>query len=164
MNVENVISGKSINRGGLAAIALQRMDSESWIIGYGSGTTTSNRWAWFGFDTTKRKARIAGFHNLYVSLPMLYGWPGSLAFLSIIILTLFRLLLVTLKYRKEKSFLLVISFGLTVMWGTFLIHEYKISILRNANYQMLFWIWLGLSASVVKTIKNKWQVNHRSDY
>jgi hypothetical protein len=164
MNVENVVSGKSINRGGLADYAIRRMESESWLIGYGSGTINSNQWAWFGIDTTKNKAPMADFHNLYVSLPMIYGWLGSLAFIGIILMTFFSLLSVTLKYRNQKSFLLVLSFGLTVMWGAFLMHEYKISILRNANYQMLFWIWLGLSASVVKTIKEKWQVSYKSEY
>jgi O-Antigen ligase len=164
MNVENVVSGKSINRGGLADYALDRMNSESWFIGYGSGTVRSNQWAWFGFDPTKRESNIADFHNLYVSLPMVYGWIGSFAFIGIIVVTFFRLLSVTLKYRKKRSFLLVLSFGLTIMWGAFMAHEYKISILRNANYQMLFWIWLGLSASVVKTIKEKWQFPNKSEY
>lgn len=163
MNVESVITGKSINRGGLSDIALRRMDSESWLIGYGSGTIDSNRWAWFGLDVSKSKLYPSDFHNLYLSLPMIYGWIGSLAFLSIIILTLIRLFSVTLQYRKEKSFLLVVSFGLTVMWAVFIVHEYKISILRNANYQMLFWIWLGLSSSVIKTIKKKWQVINKLD-
>jgi hypothetical protein len=164
MNVESVASGKSINRGGLAAYAIHRMESESWIVGFGSGTLYSNKWAWFGFDVSKSKSPMADFHNLYVSLPMIYGWMGSLAFIGIILVTFFRLLSVTLKYRKQKSFLVVLSFGMTIMWGAFLIHEYKISILRNANYQMLFWIWLGLSASLVKTIKEKWQVSDKSNY
>lgn len=156
MNVENVVSGQSINRGGLVQRAIRRWNNESWIVGFGSGTSRSNSWALFGVDPDKRQVGLADYHNLYVALPMLYGWIGSFAFLGIILITLARLLSVTLKYRSQKSFLLVLSFGLTIMWAAFLVHEYKISILRNANYQMLFWIWMGISTSVVKTIKEKW--------
>lgn len=157
VSMEGVVTGKSINRGGLADLALRRMEGESWIFGFGSGTINSNQWAWFGFDTSKKKSNLADFHNLYVSLPMIYGWIGSVAFVGIILSTFILMLKTTIKYRKEKSFLMVLSFGFTVLWGAFIVHEYKISILRNANYQMLFWIWLGLSSSLVKTIRESFE-------
>lgn len=158
MNIESIASGKSINRGGLTDMALRRIGSESWIIGYGFGVPESNKWAWWGFDVTKKHAPANDFHSLYWELPMLYGWLGSFAFLGLILLTLHRLVVATLKYRQKQSYLLVLSLGMSVMWGIFVIHEYKIGMLRNGNYQMIFWIWLGLSSSVVKTINEKWQI------
>jgi len=163
MNVENIASGKSINRGGIIDMAFQRINSESWIIGYGFGVPESNKWAWWGFDITKRHAPANDYHSLYLELPMIYGWLGSLTFLSLIMLTMHRLIMVTLKFRKKNSYLIVLSLGLSVMWGMFLIHEYKIGMLRNSNYQMLFWIWLGLSSSVVKTINEKWKNSNVSN-
>lgn len=164
MNIENIASGKSINRGGLVDMAARRMSNESWIFGYGFSVPESNRWAWWGFDTTKKNAPAIDYHSLYLELPMIYGWLGSFAFIGLILLTMHRLVMVTIKYRSKQSYLIVLSLGLSVMWGMFLIHEYKIGMLRNSNYQMLFWIWLGLSSSVVKTIKEKWKVTHKPDY
>jgi hypothetical protein len=115
----------------------------------------SNRWAWFGVDPEKREAGVSDFHSLYMSLPMVYGWIGSFAFLSIIVVIAFRLFRVSLKYRKRKSFLVVLAVGFSMFWFIFLVDQYKISILRNTNYQMIFWIWLGLSNAVFKTIRNE---------
>jgi hypothetical protein len=164
MNIENIISGKSINRGGLTSLAMQRINKESWFIGYGFGIPESNKWAWWGINTTKRGIAVGDFHNLYFELPMLYGWMGSLAFLGLILVTLKRLVMVTFKYRRQPSYLIVFSLGLATMWGMFLVHEYKIGMLRNANYQMMFWIWLGLSSSVVKTIQQKWQIANKPSF
>lgn len=151
--VEGIISGKDINRGKLVSMGLDRLDKGSWWIGYGYGIPRSNRWAWFGADPGIYDIGLADFHSLYLSLPEIYGWVGALAFLAMIVVTAFRALSVSLRYRNRKSFLIVLAVGFTVFWGVFLADEYKISILRNPNYQMLFWIWLGLTNSIVKTIR-----------
>jgi len=54
---------------------------------------------------------------------------------------------------KNKGDLLVVNIiiGLIVFWITFLIHEFKISILRNLIYVMLIIIWLGISNSITNT-------------
>jgi hypothetical protein len=57
-----------------------------------------------------------------------------------------------MQHRRKKSFLVALAAGFTMFWAIFLMNEYKISILRNPNYHMLFWIWLGLANSTVKTI------------
>jgi hypothetical protein len=149
----DIVSGKSINRGGLVSAGLQRIYSDSWWVGNGYGVLRSNRWAWFGIDPEKQEVGFADFHSLYLSLPMLYGWIGSLAFLSMVVITWYRVFAASLKYRNRKSFLIVLSVGFTMFFGVFLIDQYKISILRNPNYQMMFWIWMGLANSVVKSIR-----------
>ena len=88
--VKSISSGESINRGGLLSMALKRIEGEPWWVGYGLGVPSSNRWAWFGVNTSSVDVKIADFHSLYLSLPMLYGWVGSCAFLLIIIVTSFR--------------------------------------------------------------------------
>ena len=154
-STESIVSGESINRGGLITGGLMRIKQESWWVGYGYGVPRSNRWAWFGVDPEKKEAVVSDFHSLYMSLPMVYGWIGSFAFLSMIVITATRLFRVSLKYRKRKSFLVVLAVGFTMFWFIFLVDQYKISILRNTNYQMIFWIWLGLSNAVFKTIRNE---------
>ncbi len=149
--VQSVISGKAINRGALTSLALARMDSESWWLGYGYGIPRSNRWAWLGVD--QKEVKISGFHSLYLSLPMLYGWIGSFAFLAMVILTGGRCALTALRYRRRRTFHVVLAVGFSLFWLVFLADEYKISILRTPNYHMLFWIWLGLSNALLKTIR-----------
>ena len=153
ITVASVISGESINRGSLTSAGLHRINQDSWWVGNGYGVPRSNRWAWFGVDPEKQVISFEDYHSLYLSLPMLYGWIGSLAFLAMIVITASRLLGVSLRYRNRKSFLIVLAVGFTMFFGIFLIDEYKISILRNPNYHMLFWIWLGLANSVIKTIR-----------
>ncbi len=150
---ESVISGAAINRGSLTTLALERIENESWWVGYGFGVPRSNGWAWFNADPARVKSSIADFHNLYLSLPMLYGWVGSMAFLALIVVTESRLVMVSFKYRRKKTFLIVLAVGFSLFWACFLLDEFKISILRNPNYHMMFWIWLGLSSSVVRTIR-----------
>jgi len=152
-SVKNIISGKSINRGPLVEMALNRIESESWALGFGYGVSRSNLWAWIGQDPARLDSTIAGYHNLYLSLPMIYGWTGSLAFLLLILITATRLVLTAWKYRREKTYLPVIALGFSVFWMIFIIDQYKISVLRNPNYHMLFWIWLGLSNAIVNTLK-----------
>ncbi|MBI3441613.1 MAG: O-antigen ligase family protein [Proteobacteria bacterium] len=162
-SVEGVASGKDINRGQTTALGLNRLQNESWWIGYGFGTPRSNVWAWYGVDPRERQQMgLAGFHSLYLSLPELYGWVGALAFLAMIVVTAFRSFTTSMRYRRRKSFLIVLMVGFTVFWGVFLINEYKIDILRNPNYHMLFWIWLGLANSVIKTIRYEKDENSAS--
>jgi hypothetical protein len=152
-SVEGVLSGRDINRGATVAMGLNRLKQESWWVGYGFGTPRSNVWAWYGVDPLQQRMGTAGFHSLYLSLPELYGWIGSLAFLAMIVVTAFRSFTISMRYRHRKSFLMVLAVGFTMFWGVFLANEYKIDILRNPGYHMLFWIWLGLTNSLVKTIR-----------
>ena len=153
INVENVVKGSSINRGGLTSMALDRIDGESWWVGHGFGIPRSNQWAWFGKDSSFQYVNISDFHSLYLSLPMLYGWVGSLAFLGIIILTLFRVSMAALRNRRRNSALAVLVIGLSMFWFVFMADQYKISIIRNPGYHMLFWVWLGLTHASVRTLR-----------
>ncbi|NOU13654.1 MAG: hypothetical protein HOO92_06755 [Methylococcaceae bacterium] len=161
LSLEGFVSGKDINRGGTVSAAMQRLYSESWVVGYGYGVPRSNQWAWFDIDpyklldVSKTAIRVSDFHSLYLSLPELFGWTGSLAFIAMIVVTGFRLFTLILKHRRRKGFLMVLAIGFTMFWAVFLVNEYKISIFRNPNYQMLFWIWLGLSNSIINNIKSE---------
>ena len=149
----SIVSGASINRGGLTSMAMKRIEADPWWVGYGLGVPRSNQWAWFGVDASRSDVRIADYHSLYLSLPMLYGWVGSLAYLAMILFTLFRVSSAALRYRSRKSFLVVVSVGLTLFWFVFLADQYKISVIRNPGYHMLFWIWLGLTHASMKTLR-----------
>ena len=152
-STESVLSGKALNRGGLFDLAMERMQSESWIIGFGHGIYRSNLWAWLGADPKSFTNRLADFHQLYVSLPMLYGWMGSAAFLLLVLIIASRVFITLLQHRRKRNILLVMLTGFSMFWFVFLADQYKISILRNSGYTMMFWIWLGLSNAAVKTLR-----------
>ena len=152
-SITGIVSGKDINRGALVSMGLRRLASRSWWVGYGYGVPRSNRWAWFGVDPKTNSIMLDDFHSLYLTLPELYGWIGALAFISMIVVTGFRAFTTSLRYRQRKSFLIPMSIGFAMMWGVFLTNEYKITVLRDPNYYMIFWIWLGLANAVIRTIR-----------
>ena len=152
-SITRIVSGKDINRGALVSMGLRRLGSRSWWVGYGYGVPRSNRWAWFGVDPKTHSIMLDDFHSLYLTLPELYGWIGALAFLSMVVVTGFRAVTTSLRYRQRKSFLIPMSIGFAMMWGVFLTNEYKITVLRDPNYYMIFWIWLGLTNAVIRTIR-----------
>lgn len=146
-----VLSGQAINRAPLFDFAMRRIGEESLLVGYGFGTLRANLWAWTGVDPA-RVQTIADFHSLYFSLPFVYGWPGTLAFLWLIVLTAWRSWLAALKYARRKTFLVAAALGFAVFWFVFLVDQFKISALRIPTYHMLFWIWLGLTTAVTRTL------------
>ncbi len=151
-STESILSGEAINRAPLFEFGIRRLSGESWIIGYGCSTPRANQWAWTGRDPLRSAESIADLHSLYLALPMLYGWAGSAAFLWLVVLAVWRSGRASLRYRNQMTFLVPIAIGFTVMWVAFLGDQFKISALRNPNYHMMFWVWLGMTMAVVRTL------------
>jgi len=149
MSVSGFISGEKINRSYAFSFALERLKSDSWQVGFGWGTIDSNRTAWFVDPDVPR----ADSHSLYLSLPMIFGWVGSAAFLAIILITFFRLSKFLIEYRRSTSYLLLPALGFSLMLIFFLFNEYKINAMRWPHYYMIIWIWLGMSNAVINTFK-----------
>jgi hypothetical protein len=148
-SIQSVISGESINRYETFNQALKRLNSQSWFFGSGIGPLESNKIAWWGYS---EDTPYIDFHNLYFSLPMLYGYVGSFVFFLIILRTIFLSIKSRTKISKGfylKPILIIMPF----FWILFLLDEWKISMLRNANYHMLVWMFLGLNMAMIKTIK-----------
>jgi hypothetical protein len=143
----DLVTGEGTPRQVAFSYFFERLPQESWWIGYGWGVPTSNRIAWFGDPTINR----ADYHSLYLSLPMLYGWIGSISFLLIILVTIKRLY----KVMLSKNIILVTpAFSLLMILLFVLFDEYKISMLRISTYHMLFWIWLGISNAIYLNYKS----------
>ena len=148
-SIQSVISGESINRYETFVEAVSRLNAESWFFGNGLGPLESNMIAWWGYS---ENTPYVDFHNLYYTLPMLYGYIGSFVFLLIILRAIF----LSIKSRKKISkgfYLKPILIIMPFFWILFLLDEWKISMLRNANYHMLVWMFLGLNMAIIKTIK-----------
>lgn len=150
LTLEGVLSGQDINRAPIFFTAMNRIQEEPWYIGYGWSVPDGNAYAWFG---KKNWSWVGDLHSLYLSLPMLYGWFGSAAFLLLIIVALVQLIYAVIKWRQRKNYLITLSVGFVFFWIFFLADQFKISILRNPNYHMIFWIWLGLSNAAFRTLR-----------
>lgn len=145
INVETVISGKSINRSFTSGY--QRLGASSWWVGYGYNLPANNLKS-LGMVT----GGAADYHSLYICLPFFYGWLGAIAYFLIVFLTGIRSYIYYLKIRKLNSFLVPIALGFAMLWGIFLLDQYKISITRNPSYFLLTWMWLGLTHATVNSI------------
>jgi len=150
ITIESVLSGEAINRDYAFSFFYDRLNDRSWWIGYGWGSNYSNRVAWFVDPDTLR----SGYHSLYFSLPMLFGWLGSIAFIGLFIISL-RRLFVLLRKNTEINFLNPFGLALFFMIIFFLINEYKIEALRAPHYFMIIWILLGMANATYFTYKIK---------
>lgn len=140
----NLLTGEGTPRGLAFSYFFMRLPEESWWIGYGWGVPKSNRIAWFKNPDISR----SDYHSLYLSLPMLYGWIGSVAFISLIIITIIRLKK-TIQKSNRNTIHYLLQVGFFFALSFLMINEYKISLLRNETYHMMFWIWLGISNALI---------------
>ncbi len=147
-SVENIISGEALNRETVFSFGYDRLKSNSWFVGYGYGPVPSNQQAWFG--PYYRMIHQAGFHSLYLSLPMIYGWLGSISLLLIILYVIVKnIKAMTTQARLYSSWKKPLFNGLLFMWFIFIVDEYKISMLRDPYYHMLIFILLGINYSLL---------------
>ena len=149
-----IISGENINRDATTNLAIERLTSRIWLIGYGYGIPMSNTMALFNLsnaDLNKTKVRYNDYHNFYFELPIIYGYFGGMAFLGLLIYLLFRLYKLAKQRDNQPYFFHNLSYILMVFWICFLLDQYKISMFRSPSYHMVIWFWLGFSYAVVNT-------------
>lgn len=147
--MENVVSGKAINRYETFLYALDRLQDEKWFFGHGIGPLESNLLAWWGYSSN---TPYVDFHNLYYTMPMLYGFSGMLFFFCLMFVVIFRSLK---SYTSSMSVAGSIVSVMPLFWAIFLLDQWKISMLRNPNYHMIFWIFLGLNIALIKFNRRK---------
>jgi len=146
------LTGEGTSRETGYTTGLNRIKSNNWLIGYGWSVGSGNRLAWFGSLTGLAEQRM-DHHNIYYSLIPIFGWIGTLAIVLIILNTIYRLFFSVLSIKRTSHRLLPLAIGLMFLLIFFLVDEWKINATRNPNYFMMLWIWIGISNSVVKTIK-----------
>lgn len=149
VSLENLRSGQEMNRDVVYAVGYNRLAQDDWILGYGFGRVASNKLAWFGYVTEVDPNRIIeDFHSLYLSLPMIYGWVGGLAYLSIIV---YIIVMMFLRYLRFKDHPLGgVALGFAFMFLFFLLDQIKINSLRYYNYHLLIWILMAFALSFLR--------------
>lgn len=150
LSLNSIKTGEEINRSTVYLAGYQRMSEENWLLGYGYGISQSNRMAWFGNLVVFDSSQIKDFHSLYLCIPMIYGWIGSIAYFFLLIYIIFSLL--RMCSLPENNPFKGIMFGFTLLFVFFLANEIKINSLRYYNYHYLIWILMGIALA---TIYNK---------
>jgi hypothetical protein len=148
---ENIFEAPGTSREQSFKMGIERLKSDPWIIGYGWAPGSLNRYAWFeggGWNIQKYD-----FHNLYYSMPPVFGWIGTISFLGIIIIIIRRLLMIIPIMKKNKSYLLAPAIGFLFFIVFFLVAEYTTNVLTSSNFFMIIWIFLGLAYSICNTFK-----------
>ena len=143
IGVKNITTGEEMNREIVYLVGYNRLDEENWFLGYGYGTTKSNRLAWFGSNSS---LPIVDFHSLYLCMPMIYGWFGGLAYLLLVVYIIFILVKKILLFKDNPLNSLMVGFAFMFLF--FLVNQMKINSLRIYNYHYLIWMLMGLAASI----------------
>lgn len=152
--VESIESGEALNRFGPWQFGMDRLMRESWIVGYGHGVEESNQVAW-GIWRGVGGGNSGGghLHNLYLALPMMYGWTGAIAYVLLHLAVVFRLWKVV-RTSSYSSIATVSCLGFLVSLAFFLIDEVKSGNgVQSMNFPMVMWIWLGLGLASWRTLK-----------
>jgi O-antigen ligase len=153
-DASSIESGKALNRLGPWQYGLQRLQTESWWIGYGHGVDQSNQIAWGGRQMGARGAVAGGghLHNLYLALPMMFGWIGAVAYVLLFLVVVFRLIGAVRRYGLG-NIKVVSCLGFLMSLGFFLLDEIKSgNAVQTVNYAMVMWIWLGLGLAAQRTL------------
>jgi|GEM_PF-4687790 len=148
LSTSSILSGKSINRGGLFDCGLERLKQGSWWVGYGYNLPENN-----AKTLGVQKMGVKDFHSLYLSLPFYYGWLGTIAYILLLIGTALRIYLIYFRgVKKTESYFIPIALGFSMLWGIFILDQYKIGATRNPNYYLLTWMWLGMTHAIANAI------------
>jgi hypothetical protein len=155
-SIEDIETGEAINRAGAWSYGVQLIENGSWWVGFGHGVAESNTIAWGGKRALAGSVGGGGhLHNLYLALPTLYGWLGSVAYISLFLLTVFRLLTAVKKHSFDRL-MTVVCLGFLMSLILFLVDEFKAgNAVQYINYPMIVFIWLGLAIAAVRTLKSE---------
>ncbi|QJW87998.1 O-antigen ligase family protein [Spirosoma taeanense] len=147
----SMASADAMNREVTLKLGLKRLGESDWILGYGYGVAEHYTMALFGFVNTETN-EIRDFHNLYLSLPVMLGWGGAILFVGWMLYHPVYLWQ-TLRQTSDPD-LRALYLGLLMFWGVFFVNELKIQAIREPNYFMLIWCWLGFTISACQLNRN----------
>ena len=85
---------------------------------------------WLGFLMHFFRLKRADYHSLYLSLPMIFGWFGTVSFIYIIYYMLKNNLALILRNSRQYNYIILVSMCFVLLIFIFVINEYKINSMR----------------------------------
>ena len=150
---EDFETGEVLNRLGAWEYGLDLINRDSWIVGYGHGGRDSNLIATGAVKTATGLRGGGHLHNLYLMLPIIYGWLGTFAFMALFLIPVFRAF-VLIRTFSFDNLDVVVNFGFFVSLGLLLLDEIKSgNIVQTINFAMVAFIWLGWAVAAQRTLK-----------
>ena len=147
LSFSKVLSGEQINRGPLFSFATKNIRRNGGLIGGGYFTSPEEYHdVHFGKDLVE----YADYHNLYLSIIVIWGFIGAILFLSIIFSLYFKGVRLYRRVKRNSSLPNDLLLGFNTMFILFLINEFKIQFNRQVNYFMLVLILLAIYSSLIK--------------
>lgn len=144
VTIEGIRTGEDINRDTAFVLGNAMLQREDWTIGHGWNNYSNNRVAWFG-DTEQRRGDP---HSLLYSLPMIFGWFGSAAFLFLIAYVIFARAKNKRVQGQNYEVTRTVSVAMSLALAMLMINQYKQSFITAPNYFTLIMFWLGLTLSI----------------
>lgn len=146
--LEDFLLARGTSREQSFTMGLNRVMEKDWIVGYGWTAGYGLRYVWFDDPMSVKKF---DFHNMYYSLPPLFGWIGGFAYLFLFLYLIAR----TLSRALTSRYLLTstLGFSFSLMYILFLAAQYAVQPFSVSSYFMITWIWLGFGYSFLKSEK-----------
>lgn len=140
-SLSKILNGEDMNRGDIFAFAINKIEHEAGLIGKGY-YTNKNEYTKVHFDKVDNSG-IPDFHNLYFSAIIIWGYLGTIALLAIF----FSIILDGFSSYKNLAnhnlFLNDLLIGFIILFCCFMINEFKIQFIRDANYFVMVLILLS---------------------
>jgi O-antigen ligase len=130
----NLATGEGTNRIDVYKMGLNTLRNDSYILG--NGYAFSEIYKKINNGKSKNLQFIDA-HNLYLTLPLYFGWFGTFLFLLLFLNILY--LLWNIKGDLSYPFI--------SLWVIFLINQFKITFIRDPHYETIIFILLGISYS-----------------
>ncbi|WP_169739268.1 O-antigen ligase family protein [Dyadobacter crusticola] len=152
LTLEKILSGEEINRGGIFAYGIKKAGESHLLFGEGYFTNRS-QYIKVHFDKTGDDI-IPDYHNLYMSVIVIWGYLGGIIFLSLFIISLVRGYQLYFRVRQYNLFAIDILLGFNLLFTFLLINQFKIQFIRDANYFLLTLLFLVIYNAVITLLKN----------
>ena len=152
LSFSKVLSGEQINRGFLFSFATKNIRRNGGLIGGGYFTSPEEyHYVHFGKDLVE----YDDYHNLYLSIIVIWGFIGAFLFLSIILSLYFKGVRLYRRVKRNSSLPNDLLLGFNTMFILFLINEFKIQFNRQVSYFMLILILLAIYSCLIKKISQQ---------
>ncbi|GAB3912964.1 hypothetical protein GCM10028803_56500 [Larkinella knui] len=153
--LDKVMTGEAINRAATFSYGLEKIQNKlkdgTLLIGEGY-YTFRDEYRDIHFD--KSGIEFPDYHNLYMSLIVIWGIGGAWAFISIFILSINSGIKAYKKIKNTNSIYSDLLYGFNLMFIFLMINQLKIQFIRDSNYLFLIMILLVIYISLSESILN----------
>ncbi|MFA6085491.1 MAG: O-antigen ligase family protein [Mucilaginibacter sp.] len=152
VSLEKILNGQETNRAVVYEYGFYKISKKSTLIGEGY-YPTRNEYHAVHFDNTK--FTYPDYHNLYLSLMVIWGPVGMALLLITIFYSIIKGIWVYKQSKAKFSIVTDLLFGFNLFFFFLMLNQYKIQFVRNVNYFFIILIFLALYYSIINIASGK---------